>query len=381
MGVDESLDVSGALLVDPGGEEALGLIDGAGPGGTVVHVHADLHIVLVLLDGGQVLDLLQAGIPGLAGGHAAVDGDGAAVRHGAAGRRGVEDLGGGAGAPAQELGVLVMLGVEFGVQHLHQALDLVGGAVAVLVQGADVLENVGHLVNGVVAALGSGAVAGDALHVHADLHAAAVTAVDAAVGGLGGDDELDLAAGVLGTVEVLVDDVLPAHAVAVLFLDGADHHDLVALGDEAHILHDLGAVHGGSHAALLVGTAAAEDDVLGLIALVGVGLPVVDVADAHGVDVGVDGDDLVALAHPADDVAQAVDLHLVEAQLLHLGLDAHDDFLLLTALAGVGDHIPQETGHIGLVALCCSLDRFKIHNAALHHNYVIRIRFFISWDP
>ena len=63
---------------------------------------------------------------------------------------------------------------------------------------------------------------------------------------------------------------------------------------------------------------------------------------------GVDGDDLVALAHPADDVAQAVDLHLVVAQLLHLGLDAGHDFLLLAALAGVGDHRPQEAGHVGL---------------------------------
>ena len=81
---------------------------------------------------------------------------------------------------------------------------------------------------------------------------------------------------------------------------------------------------------------------------------------------GVDGDDLLALAHPADDVAQAVDLHLVEAQLLHFSFDAQDDFLLLAALAGMGDHIPQKPGHIGLVAFGCRFDRFKIHNFALH---------------
>ena len=63
---------------------------------------------------------------------------------------------------------------------------------------------------------------------------------------------------------------------------------------QAQILHDLRAVGGGGHAALLVGAAAAVDDLVGLIALVGVGVPVVDVADADGVDVGVDGDDLVA---------------------------------------------------------------------------------------
>ena len=80
MGVGQSLHVSGALLVDPGGEEALGFVDLAGPGGPVIHVHTDLYIILILLDGGQSLDLLQAGIPSLAGGHAAIHGNGAAIR-------------------------------------------------------------------------------------------------------------------------------------------------------------------------------------------------------------------------------------------------------------------------------------------------------------
>ena len=109
--VHQSLHVGRGLLVDPGGEEALGLVDVAGPGGTVIHVHGDLHVLGVLLAGGQILDLLQAGLVGLAGGHAAVDGDGAGVGHSAAGGRGVEDLAGGAGAAAEEAGVLVVLGV------------------------------------------------------------------------------------------------------------------------------------------------------------------------------------------------------------------------------------------------------------------------------
>ena len=361
MGVHQGLDVGGVFLVDPGGEVALGLVHLAGPGGPVIHIHGHLYVVAVLLHAGQVADLLEAGVPGLAGGHAAVDGDGAGVGHGAAAGGGVEDLGGGAGAPAQEAGVLKVLGVVLGVQHLHQSLDLHGLVGGVLVEGAHVLEDVGHLVDGVVAPLRSGAVAGDALHVHADLHAAPVAPVDAAVSGLGGHHELHLLlADALGGEE-LVDDVLPAHAVAVLLLHGAHHHDLVAGGNEAQILHDLGAVGGGGHAALLVGAAAAEDHRVVLVALVGIGLPVVDVADAHGVDVGVEGDDLVALAHPADDVAQAVYLHRVVAQLLHLGLDAGHHFLLLAALAGVGDHRPQEAGHIGLVALGCLLDLLVIH--------------------
>ena len=255
-----------------------------------------------------------------------------------------------------------MLGVELGIQHLYQTVDLGGAVGGVLVQVADVENDLGHLVDGVVAALGSGAVAADAVHVHADLHAAAVTAVDAAVGGLGGDDELDLAAGVLGTVEVLVDDGLPAHTVAVLLLHGADHHHLVALGQQIQILHDLHAVGGGGHAALLVGTTAAVDDVIRLVALVGVGFPVLDVADAHGVDVAVDGDDLVALAHPADDVAQLVELYLVIAQSLQLLGDALDHALFLAGLGRNGDHVPQELDHGGLVRLGSVSDGSKIHN-------------------
>ena len=212
--------------------------------------------------------------------------------------------------------------------------------------------------------------AADALHVHPDLHAAPVAPVDAAVGGLGGDDELHLLLLDALFREELVDDVLPAHAVAVLLLDGAHHHDFIARGDQPQVLHDLGAVHGGGHAALLVAPAPAEDDLVGLIARIRVRFPVVDVAHAHGVDVGVDGDDLLALAHPADDVAQAVDLDLVEAQPLHLGLDAKDHFLLLAALAGMGDHVPQEPGHLRLVPLRRRLDLLEIHDADLHLNFI-----------
>ena len=254
-----------------------------------------------------------------------------------------------------------MLGVECGIQHLHKALDLIRGAVAVLGERADFLKNVGHLVNGVVTTLGRGTVAGNALHIHTDLHAAAVAAVDAAVGGLGGDNEFHLLLFDAVGGEVLVDDVLPAHTVAVLFLNGTHHHDLIAGGDQAQILHDLGAVSGRGHTALLVGATAAIDDLIILVALVGVMGPVVDVAHAHGVDVGVDGDDLVTVTHPADNVAKAVHLHLVVAQLFHLPPDTGDDRFLLAALTGVGDHLPQEAVHVGAVALRGFPDLLKIH--------------------
>ena len=184
--VDKGLHMGGGFLVDPRREEALGLIDVAGPCGTVVHIHRNLDVLGILLAGGQVLDLLQAGLVGLAGGHAAVDGDGAGVGHGAAGGRGVEDLAGGAGATAQETGILPVFGIVLGIQHLHQTLDLHGVVGGIFVEIPDVLDDLGHLVDGVVAALRSGAVAGDTVHVDADLHTAAVAAIDAAVRRLGG---------------------------------------------------------------------------------------------------------------------------------------------------------------------------------------------------
>ena len=123
------------------------------------------------------------------------------------------------------------------------------------------------------------------------------------------------------------------------------------------------------HAALLVGAAAAVDDLLVLIALIGVVGPVFDVADADGVDVGVERDDLVARAHPADDVAELVELDLIVAELLHFLGNAVGDALFLAALAGNGDHVAQETGHVRLIALSSLFDRFKIHEKTSVHKF------------
>src|SRR5699024_1610166 len=144
----------------------------------------------VLFARGQRLDLLQARIPRLARGHAPVDGDRARIRHGAAAGAGEEDLARGAGAAAEEARVLIVLRVVARVEHLAQALDLHAVLAAVLVELAHLLKDIRHLVDRVLAALGRAAVAGDAAHLDADLHAAAVAAVHAAVGRLRGDDEL-----------------------------------------------------------------------------------------------------------------------------------------------------------------------------------------------
>ena len=75
----------------------------------------------------------------------------------------------------------------------------------------------------------------------------------------------------------------------------------------------------------------------------------------------VDGNDLIALAYPADDVAQLVELHLVIPQAFHFLGDAADDALFLAGFRGDGDHVPQELGHSGTIVLCGLLDGFEIH--------------------
>ncbi len=106
-----------------------------------------------------------------------------------------------------------------------------------VIEVADFLKDVSHFIDGVVPAFRCRTMAGHAEHFDLDLHAAAVTAVDVAVGGLGGDDEL-------GTDLVLVDDVLPAQAVTVFFLNGSGDQDFVFIGEHAQIFHDLCAVDG-----------------------------------------------------------------------------------------------------------------------------------------
>jgi len=115
--------------------------------------------------------LLQREFLVLTSGQTTVDGNGAAISHRTAGRRRVEDLRDGQGALAQKV---------IGFQAAMQLFQLT--------------QDITHLENGVVAALGGRTMGTDAFDLHLDLHAAALAPVDAAVGGLGGDHELRLQA-------------------------------------------------------------------------------------------------------------------------------------------------------------------------------------------
>src|SRR5699024_893102 len=140
------------------------------------------------------------------------------------------------------------------------------------------------LVDRVVAALRSGAVAGYAFDVDADLHASSLSAVDAAVCGLCRNNKFR-------TDLILIDDVLPAEAVAVFFLDGSDYHDPASFRDQVEILHDPCAVDCRYEAAALVGHTASSDLGFIFVSLVRIESPVVDISDSYGVDMCIVGDD------------------------------------------------------------------------------------------
>ena len=67
---------------------------------------------------------------------------------------------------------------------------------------------------------------GDSVHIDADLHTPSLAAVNAAVSRLCGDDEFR-------TDFVFIDDVLPAEAVAVFFLDGSGYKDRILVAEHA----------------------------------------------------------------------------------------------------------------------------------------------------
>ncbi|MPM68902.1 hypothetical protein SDC9_115837 [bioreactor metagenome] len=203
--------------------------------------------------------------------------------------------------------------------------------------------------------------AGNALHVHTDFHTASLTPVNSAVGGLGGDHEF-------GTNLVLVHNVLPAEAVTVLLLDGADHQHGIFIREQTELFHDFGAVNGGDDAAQLVGSASASDLGVGFKAFVRVELPVVPVADAHGVDMGVKADESLARTHIPQDVAHGIDDDFVKAHLLHLGFNTLHVSFFAGALTGDGNQVPEKPCHVRLKAFGCLFNSIKIHSINLRRN-------------
>ena len=185
MSIDKSLDVWCGLFVDPRWEVGLSLIDLAGPRRTVIHIHGDLDVVAILLNGRKILNLLEAALVGLTGSHAAVNGDGAGVCDSAARRTGEVDLRNRASTTAKEAGVLIVVRVVLGIKHLCETANGSGLLGTVVVKCTNVVNDVSHLVDGVVTTLRSRTMARNTLNVNTDLHTTTMTAINAAIGRLG----------------------------------------------------------------------------------------------------------------------------------------------------------------------------------------------------
>ena len=156
---------------------------------------------------------------------------------------------------------------------------------------------------------------------------------------------------------------MPAQAVAVLFLHGSDHDDGAVLGTQAKLFDDLPGINHAGHAAFLIARAAPADGFGVFVAFVGIKGPVGTVADAHGIDVRVKGDDAGAISDKAEDVAHLVDFDPVEADLFHFFLDTPDHAFFLAAFARDADHIAQESGHFRFILFGEFVNTGKIDGA------------------
>ncbi len=222
----------------------------------------------------------------------------------------------------------------------HGAVRRVG-LVEAGVQGLDALDDLGHLVDGVLALLGRRAVGRDAVGLDANLRLALVAERDEVAARLADHAEVGLKA------RVAVEE-LEVHAVAVLLADGARHIDGFTL-EQAGIARGGRGIDARAQTALHVHRTAAPQLAVHDLAAKGIVLPVLRVVDLHGVDVPVEVDDLGAVADAAHGVAGLVDIGLVIAELLHLGHDelGHRAFFvgIAAGLDGALQEVDEFAGH------------------------------------
>ena len=148
VGFDERFAHDVIFGQNPCREVAFGRIYQIGIGRIFVFLHRNGDVVAPFLDGGQIADFLQARFSRFASGHSAIERNGARVGDGATARRREEDFRRRNRTTTQELGVFPK-GIVFGIEHLDQALDLgaVGGIV--FVERTNVLDDVGHFMDGI----------------------------------------------------------------------------------------------------------------------------------------------------------------------------------------------------------------------------------------
>ena len=191
--------------------------------------------------------------------------------------------------------------------------------------------------------------AGYAFDIYPDFHAAAMSPVNASVRRFRGNDKFR-------TNPILIDDILPAKAIAVFFHDRSYYHDPVAFRDQSQIRHNLCAVYRGCHAAFLIGSSAPVDHFIIFISFIGIVCPVFNVADSDSIDVGVDRDNLLSFSHPSDHISEPVKSDVPESELLHFAADTFSHCAFFTTLARVGDHFSKKGDHVLLIVRSCSFN-------------------------
>ena len=72
----------------------------------------------------------------------------------------------------------------------------------------------------------------------------------------------------------------------------------------------------------MIGATASTNELVILKAFIGIEVPVITITDSNGINVAVNSNDLIACAHEAHNVAKAINLNLIKAELLHLCLNA-----------------------------------------------------------
>lgn len=90
-------------------------------------------------------------------------------------------------------------------------------------------------------------------------------------------------------------------------------------------------------------------------------LPIGKVADAHGVDMAIKGDNLFTVAHPAERIALWIDLRLIKAERFHFFYGAADHALFPAAFARDADEVAQEFCHLRKIPFRSFLDFIEIH--------------------
>ena len=170
--------------------------------------------------------------------------------------------------------------------------------------------------------------AGNTLNVDTDFHTSALTSVDTAVCRLCRYYEFR-------TNFVFVDDVLPAKAITVFFLNRTNNHDLVTFRNQVVIFHDLSAVNSRYNTAALVRYTTAADFFFCFVAFVGIEFPVINVSDTYCINMCVKCDQLFAGSHVTQNIAHGIDFYFIESQFLHFFCNAVDVCFFITAFAGV----------------------------------------------